>query len=165
MADTNFDIHVIGGKAKYREREEHALETASLMEKESGTSKLNQKKFAELKRVLSTLPPGATEGAEKPNSSTDGVITGYLLYQGKAFGLWKKAWFVLKPPFLYQYASETHYRPKKINYVSYALADRITMQDLEQEIEDGGYVSKLEEKAGSLRINVFTGNKMKVGAA
>ena len=79
-------------------------------------------------------------------------------------GMWKKAWYLLKPPYLFQYKSpdDDLQKPKATYYVAYVQSDKITPAEIEQEIQDLGYLEKLEEKACSLRINVHTSNKLKV---
>ena len=49
--------------------------------------------------------------------------------------------------------------PKKAFYVSYVMADRMTTEDLEAEKVGAKYISRLEESACSLRLNVFTPGK------
>ena len=58
---------------------------------------------------------------------------GSLMHQGKFRGAWKKGWFVLKPPFLFYYINSNAKTPKKAFYVSYAMPDRTTAEDVELE--------------------------------
>ena len=159
--DLDFDVHIIGGSKKNREYAEAALEEAPLVGGNNG--KLNGKKFAELKRQLQSVPAG-TKRPAPPDSTTDGTAQGWLLHQGKMRGMWKKAWYLLKPPYLFQYKSpdDDLQKPKATYYVAYVQSDNITPAEIEQEIQDLGYLEKLEEKACSLRINVHTSNKLKV---
>ena len=88
-------------------------------------------------------------------------LPGLLMHQGKFIGAWKKAWFVLDGAYLYQYESAKSKRPKKAFYVSYAMAERVGAEALAKEAK-ARYMTKLEEKACSLRINVYTPGKVKV---
>lgn len=160
--DLDFDVMIIGGRARNREKAREALESAPLVGGQVD-GKLNQKAFAEVKRLLQMVPQG-TQAPSCPRSSTEGTASGWLLHQGKMRGLWKKAWFVLKPPYLYQYPSDTSdmTRPKNTVYVAYAMSDKISLEDLEHEVDDAQVLQELEERACSLRINVYTGTKTKV---
>ena len=73
----------------------------------------------EVGKLLQTVPEGLPS-VVLPTSSTDGTAHGYLLYQGKMRGLWKKGFFVCKPPYLFQYTSDASAlsKPKNTIYVA-----------------------------------------------
>jgi hypothetical protein len=162
----DFDVYIVGGDARNRRGAEEAMESTSLI---SGGSdgKLDQKKFAGLKKLLMTLPAGTPE-ATRPSANNDGTMSGWLLHQGKMRGKWKKGWFVLKPPFLFQYASDSAHpsSPKNSFYVAYAMAERVTDSEVaDQALDDAQKLNALEERACSLRLTVYTGTKLKVLSA
>ena len=158
---SEFHVSVLGGRRANRERADALLNSSSLSDE---NQKLNHKKFLALTKLLKTPPPGIMP-PKLPETSTDGSISGWLMHQGRLRGYWKRAWFVLKPPYLFQYESDASTRPKSTFVVSYALPDRVTAEDIEAEVADINHITKLtklEERAGSLRINVYTSSKLKV---
>ena len=96
-----------------------------------------------------------------PRGPADGVVCGWLLHQGKFRGDWKRAWFVLQPPYLFQYASDRSAKPKSALYVSFSMAEKLSADELDDEVGEH-HMTALEEKACSLRINVYTPSKLKV---
>jgi hypothetical protein len=79
-----------------------------------------------------------------------------LMQQSKFRGSWKKAWFVLDGAFLYKYKND---KPAKSFFVSFVAPERAAAEALAEEAA-AQYITKLEEKACSLRINVYTPNKI-----
>jgi hypothetical protein len=160
--DADFDVYIVGGDARNRDAADQEMEGTPLVGGNDG--KLDQKRFAGLKKLLQAIPSG-TPTAQRPTSNTDGTASGWLLHQGKMRGKWKKGWFVLKPPFLFQYASDTSNisSPKNAFYVAYALSDRVTESEVQdQDLDDAQKLNALEERACSLRLTVYTGTKLKV---
>lgn len=163
--DEDFAVVVLGGRKENRERAALLLGDSSLST--ASKTALDKKKFQALSNVLQAQPTDTTPPS-LPASPADGTASGWLLHQGKLRGHWKKAWFVLKPPYLYQFQSEHSPKPKSTFYVSFALADRISAEDAANEAADINHIEQLnviEEKACSLRINVYTTAKLKTLAA
>ena len=139
------------------------LEMSPLMSESAetpGELTLNHAGYDQLSKTLQ-MPMGGQSAPKPPASLTDGEIYGALMHQGKFRGAWKKAYFVLKGPYLFQYANEKATMPKKAYYVSYCLTERMAAEALAEETS-AKYMEKLEEKACSLRINVYTPDKTKV---
>lgn len=125
-----------------------------------GEMVLNHASYDQLSKTLQ-MPMGGLSAPRAPNSPTDGEIYGYLMHQGKFRGAWKKAYFVLKAPYLFQYAKADSAAPKKAYYVSYSFSEKMAAEAIAEETA-AKYMVKLEERACSLRINVYTPNKLKV---
>jgi len=142
------------------------LEMSPLMSESAETAgelTLNHAGYDQLSKTLQ-MPMGGLGAPRAPSSLTDGEIYGTLMHQGKYRGAWKKAYFVLKAPYLFQYASEKAKAPKKAFYVSYCMSEKMAAEALAEETS-AKYMEKLEEKACSLRINVYTPDKLKVLSA
>jgi hypothetical protein len=118
------------------------------------TMTLNHMGYDKLSKTLQ-MPVGGLSAPRAPDSLTDGDIYGYLMHQGKFRGAWKKAYFVLKGSYLFQYVNDKAKAPKKAYYVSYCLTEKMAAEALAEETS-AKYMTKLEEKACSLRINVYT---------
>ena len=69
----------------------------------SDNRRFDAKAFNALSSTLQ-LPAEMISKPAPPASVYDGKVHGFLMHQGKFRGAWKKGWFVLKPPFLFQYA-------------------------------------------------------------
>jgi hypothetical protein len=106
-------------------------------------------------------PMGNLAPPRPPANAQDGELYGYLMHQGKFRGAWKKAYFVIKAPYLFQYAKAEDPVPKKAYYISFAFSEKMAAEAIAEETK-AKYMVKLEEKACSLRINVYTPNKVKV---
>jgi len=142
------------------------IEMSPLMDENpdaEGGAVINHGKFDQLSKTLQ-LPMGGENAPRPPASLTDGEKYGYLMHQGKYRGSWKKAYFLLKGSHLFQYESEKAKTPKKWYYVSYSLSERMGAEALAEEAS-AKYMVKLEEKACSLRINVYTPGKCKIFTA
>ena len=127
---------------------------------EGGELMLNHSSYDMLSKTLQ-MPTGAPNAPKAPSSTNDGVIFGQLMHQGKFAGAWKKGYFVLKDSYLFQYKKASDSHPKKAFYVSYAFTEKSSAESLAEEA-GAKYINKIEEKACSLRINVFTPDKLKV---
>ena len=85
------------------------------------------------------------------------------MHKGK-LGNWKKAWFVLDGAYLFQYDKQSSKMPKKAYYVSYSMSDKVAAEALASEAK-AQHMTKLEEKACSLRLTVWTPDKVKIFTA
>lgn len=114
--DAEFHVQVLGGSRQNRDRARLLLDGSSIADRTA----LNRTKFDSLRKTLQLKTMNAPPPV-KPASPTDGTASGYLLHRGNVFGKWKKAWFLLKPPYLFQFASSTSSDAKSVFYVSYAI--------------------------------------------
>ena len=122
-------LALMGGDGRQQRRASRFVDGSLLFRDGGGAGQqrqLDHREFMALTKSLS-MPTEAVPSAVAPATVTDGVASGYLMHQGKFRGAWKKAWFVLKPPHLYQYASERSAKPKAAFYVSFAMAEKLTL--------------------------------------
>jgi len=105
-------------------------------------------------------PIGELKPQGNPASPQEGEHCGYLLYKSWAqMGAWKKKWFVLKDNFLFQYEKNTSKSPKKSFPIGYCLTEAMAAEAMAEEA-NARYMMKLEEKACSKRLNVYTADKV-----
>jgi len=134
---------------------------------ETGEMALNHAGFNELQDALCLPPGGPPPPPALPANERYGEMFGMLMHQGKYVGAWKKAYFVLKGSTLFQYEANKEglpknpKKPKKSFFVSYCMPEKMAAEALAEEAS-AKYLVKLEEKACSLRINVYTPDKLKV---
>ena len=150
---------IVGGETKSMFSRASKLSASSGLMKQrrgGGTAQLDHREFNMLTKTLQ-LASETMPAPTAPLSPSDGVCAGWLLHQGKYRGAWKRAWFVLKPPYLFQYLNpHPSSKPKNTFYVSYVLPDRISVEDIASEGAAAQHMPALEEKACSLRILVYT---------
>lgn len=121
---------------------------------------LNHAKYDALDTVLKR-PMGRLQAPRAPSSTTDGELFGYMMHQGKYRGAWKTAYFVFKDGYLFQYEKDTSAAPKKSFYVSFCMSEKMAAEAMAEETS-AKYMRKLEEKACSLRLNIYSPDKVKV---
>ena len=164
-AGEEYHVSLMGAGASSKQAQTRGfMESSSLMTRRarkdgSQLLKLNAKSFkatTELLKMPSSNPPPP----RPPASPHSGEICGWLMYQGKSHGAWKQCWFVLASPYLYKYKSDAAGgRPKAAFYVTYAMPDRLTADELAAEAADLAHVNEVESRACSLRITVYTPNR------
>lgn len=139
----------------------NVVEMVTVIKNEEGEEMLDHNCYDRLNRILAQNAGGELKKPSPPSSNTAGVMNGFLMHQGKFAGQWKKAWFVLHGSYLYQYENQKAAHPKKAFYVGYVMSERMGAEALAKEAK-ARYMNKLEEKACSLRINVYSPGKVKI---
>ena len=133
----------------------------------SDATPMPRREFIALTKVLqepATPPPPIV----RPASPTDGTVHSWLMHQGKSRGQWSRGWFVLKGPWLHQYASQRSSQPKASFYVSFAMVEGFS-QSMETDSISNEMSSlhhaTFEELTYTLRITVYTPTNVKLLSA
>jgi len=132
----------------------------------AGGKLIDHKLFNQKIATLQLASVAVEKSPKPPASLQSGQCFGWLMHQGKFKGSWKKAWFVLEGNYLFQYKSDTAPSPKKAYFVSYVSAERSTAEELEEEkLPAEKYITRLEDSACSLRLQLYSPGITKVLSA
>ena len=137
------------------------------MHSSDATPPLDESDFIALSKVLqepATPPPPLV----RPASPTDGTVHSWLMHQGKSRGEWSRGWFVLKGPWLHQYASQRSSQPRASFYVSFAMVESLSQSRETDSISNemsSLHHAAFEELTYTLRITVYTPTNVKLLSA